>query len=125
MLLIAAGVVFLWLNRSNPDQGAGFIAGVAVFGVACATVGGLVTTRRPEHALGWLFSVGALLTGAGILASGWASYALQTDPGSLPGGEAAVIAVLLLLPGLVLPVLFGTLLFPSGTLVSRRWRPVA
>ena len=124
MALIAAGVGFLWLNRSNPDQGAGFVAGAAVFGVACATVGGLVATRRPEHPIGWLFAVGALLDGVGILASGWASYALVTEPGSLPGGEAAVLLVPLLLPGLTLPVLFGALLFPSGRLPSPRWRPV-
>jgi len=125
MLLTAAGVAFFWLNRSNPDQGAGFIAGQVVFAVACATVGGLVTTRRPEHPLGWLFSAGAVLTGAGIVASGWASYALGTSPGSLPGGKAAVFGALLVLPSLVLPVLFGTLLFPAGRLPSRRWRPVA
>jgi signal transduction histidine kinase len=123
MLLTTGGLVFLWLNRSTPDSGAGFLAGEAVFAVACATVGGLVTTRRPDNPIGWLYAAGALLTATGMVASGWATYSLSTSPGALPGGEAAVFGVLLLLPGLILPLVFATLLFPHGRLPSPRWWP--
>ena len=92
---------------------------------AFMVVGALVVAHRPGNAIGWIFSAIALLAFTGQLASEYATYAYVTRPGSLPG---AILAAwygswpwwLVLAPALV----FTPLLFPTGRLVSRRWRPV-
>ena len=53
-------------------------------------------------------------------------YALQTRPGSLPGGEyMAWLGNWLWVPAVFLIGTFMVLLFPDGRLPSRRWRVVA
>jgi hypothetical protein len=53
-------------------------------------------------------------------------YALETRPGSLPGGEyVAWLGSWLWIPTVVLIGTFLILLFPDGRLPSRRWRVVA
>jgi hypothetical protein len=93
---------------------------------AFMVVGALVVTHRPGNAIGWIFSVIALLAFTGQLAGQYAVYAYVTRPGSLPG------AVLAAWYGswpwflvLALTLVFTPLLFPTGRLLSPRWRPVA
>jgi hypothetical protein len=62
--------------------------------------------------------------GASGFAESYAIYALFTAPGSLPGGETMAW----ISSWIIVPVLFAApamlfLLFPDGTLLSRRWRP--
>jgi hypothetical protein len=95
--------------------------------LAFLTVGALVASRRPENPIGWIFCAVALSNF--LWAFGWqyAVYALVTEPGSLPGGRAMAwlgtgwSATL----GWGLMATFVPLLFPTGRLPSRRWRPVA
>ena len=93
---------------------------------AFMVVGALVVAHRPGNAIGWIFSAIALLAFTGQLASEYATYAYVTRPGSLPG------AILAAWYGswpwwlvLALALVFTPLLFPTGRLVSPRWRPVA
>ena len=89
-------------------------------------LGLLITIRRPENRIGWLFSVTAFLAGWVVLADGYSTRALIASPGSLPGG-----AVFAWLAGWIwVPVVFGLciclpLVFPNGKLQSARWRWVA
>jgi hypothetical protein len=93
---------------------------------AFMVVGALIVAHRPGNAIGWLFSAIALLAFTGQLASEYATYAYATRPGSLPGATLAawygswpwflVVA---------LTLVFTPLLFPTGRLLSPRWRPVA
>ena len=93
--------------------------------VGAPVLGGLIASRRPRNSYGWLW----LAFGAGLalqlLGGSYASYALVAEPGSLPapramsrllgsGGPLALICAPFLL-----------LLFPTGRLPSRLWRPVA
>ena len=94
--------------------------------VGYSTVGAVVASRRPENPVGWLLCAIGLLWGAIYLSAEYATYTLLAIPAaSLPGSDAAAwIYSWLWVPGLGFIVLLG-LLFPTGRLPSRRWRPFA
>ena len=102
------------------SSGAGAIVAIVavVFIAVFSTVGALVASRRPENPIGWLLSVTGLCY---ALATASLFIALQ------PWGEryAQWLGNWIWGFGLALPVTFVPLLFPSGHLPSRRWRPVA
>ncbi|HZA84809.1 MAG TPA: hypothetical protein VFC13_25590 [Actinomycetes bacterium] len=93
---------------------------------AFMVVGALVLAHRPGNAIGWIFSASALLAVTGQLAGQYAIYAYVTRPGSLPGATlAAWYGSWPWWLVLSLTLVFTPLLFPTGRLLSRRWRPVA
>jgi hypothetical protein len=93
---------------------------------AFMAVGALVVARRPANAIGWLFSaIGLLALGASV-AGEYSQYAYVTRPGGLP---FAVVAAWYLawaaFPVFGLTFTYLLLLFPTGRLLSPRWRPIA
>jgi hypothetical protein len=92
---------------------------------AYPTVGAVIVARRPRNPVGWLCCAVGLLLGPAFLGQDYAWYTLVYAPGSLPAGQ--VMAWLGQWPWRVALGLlaFLLLLFPSGRLVSARWRPVA
>jgi hypothetical protein len=89
-------------------------------------VGALVVAHRPGNAIGWLFSASALLAFTGQLADQYGLYGYVTRPGSLPGATlAAWYGSWPWWLVLALTLVFTPLLFPTGRLLSARWRPVA
>ena len=88
-------------------------------------LGLLVVYRRPRNPVGWIIAgVGVAAVAAGF-AESYAVYALFTEPGRFVGGRTMAW----LSSSLVIPVLFAApamlfLLFPNGSLMSRRWRVV-
>jgi hypothetical protein len=120
-----AGASFLLRAINDPTAD---IAGAVLsrFGWgAYPTVGAVIVARRPRNPVGWLCCAVGLLLGPAFLGQDYAWYTLVHKPGSLPGGQA--MAWLGQWPWrVVLGLLsFLLLLFPSGQLVSARWRPVA
>jgi hypothetical protein len=90
---------------------------------AFMVVGVLVVAHRPSNAIGWIFSAIALLAFTGGVAGEYATYSLVTRPGSLPGAVlAAWYASWPWYPTLALALVFTPLLFPTGRLLSPRWR---
>jgi hypothetical protein len=90
------------------------------------TVGALVVARQPRNRIGWLCCAAGLLGGLAAFSDEYARYAFGPHGGSLPGGLAMAWLngwVGTFWAGLVLSFLL--LLFPTGRLPSRRWRPVA
>jgi hypothetical protein len=115
----------LVLNRSNPNAPTyeWWLGNTTV--LADATVGAIVASRRPENPVGWLLCLAGVTVSTSSFASQYAIYTLLAQPGSLPGGEALAWIAAWQLPIMNgLPVLY-LLLFPTGRLPSRRWRPVA
>jgi hypothetical protein len=112
-------------DGSLQQDPAGFVVYVLGFG-AFMVVGALVVAHRPGNPIGWIFSAIALLAFTGGLAAEYATYALVTRPGSLPGATlAAWYASWPWYPTLALALVFTPLLFPTGRLLSPRWRPLA
>lgn len=82
-------------------------------------VGGLLLMKGRAVVIGWLFGGIGVLLGLAFVVGAYADSDLPGAPlGSLAGDLAFVTLILILLT--VLP-----LLFPTGHLPSRRWRPVA
>ena len=102
-------------QASNSGNGLDMVVGLT-FIVAFATVGALLAWKRPENPIGWL------LSGSGLAyALGGFALLLEHFPRTLALGDWLGWTWLL---GLGLCV-FVVLLFPAGSLPSRRWRPVA
>ena len=105
------------------DEG---IVAVAAVTASFSVVGALVASHRPRNPIGWIFCAAALFQGLSISGYEYATYALLTEPGSLPfGAEASWLGQWIWAPGLGLILVFLPLLFPDGHPLSRRWRPVA
>jgi hypothetical protein len=93
---------------------------------AFMVVAALIVAHRPTNAIGWMFSAIALLASTAGLAVEYATCALVTRPGSLPGAiVAAWYASWPWYPALAMVLVFTPFLFPTGRLLSPRWRPAA
>jgi hypothetical protein len=117
-----AGTTLLAVANGNlqPDSAPLLLAFAAFM-----TVGSVIVAHRPGNAVGWIFSAVGLLSAAGWLAMEYAAYAYLTRPGALPGAAlAAWYASWWWYPMLSLIVVFTLLVFPTGRVVSARWRPV-
>ena len=123
-VLSLAGAV-LTVLASGPLTSSETISNFAVAPAAVlyATLGALVV-RRAGNVIGWfVLGVGAATA---IMASASAYAVLGiTHPGTLPTPElVALLAEWSFVP-VFAALVFMLLLFPSGTLPSRRWRPFA
>jgi hypothetical protein len=105
-----------------PLEAISFLGVALLFASLCGAA--LVASRRPDNAVGWILLAIALSLAGGLFATQYANRTLVDAPGSLPGGLAAAWFQSWLwtpLTGLF-PLL--VLVFPTGSLPSRRWRPV-
>jgi hypothetical protein len=91
-------------------------------GLAFAVVGGLVASRQPRNPVGWLLVAVALCITVQLVGESYARYALITAPGSLPGGLYAVWTQWVLFGVVAILAIFLPLYFPTGRLLSPRWR---
>jgi hypothetical protein len=120
------GVGFpLSVANGNFQRQPGFYLALTLAFTAFMVVGAVIVARRPGNVIGWLFSAIGLLTATGTLALEYAEYAYVTRPGSLPGPLLAAWYQWWWLPLFALILVFTPLLFPTGRLLSARWRPVA
>jgi hypothetical protein len=99
-------------------------AGALVY-LTYATVGALLVTRRPAHAVGWLCCALGLTQSASFFAGRYAAYALFQAPGTLPAGEWAVWFGQWVFGLMLAEIALLMLLFPDGRPPSPRWGPVA
>jgi signal transduction histidine kinase len=125
VLAAMAGAALTLVARGNLAHGdlASNLA-VSVSVAAFATLGALIV-RRAGNRIGWMM----LGAGAGqaflAIASAYAVIGLATFPGALPAAKQVGTLAECSFPAVVFTIAFMFLLFPTGTLPSRRWRPVA
>jgi hypothetical protein len=91
-----------------------------------ATIGLVLTLRRPDNPIGWLYAAAGLVWSLAIPADAWLDQLIaEQRPLPLAAQVAAVYGELNWAPATVLGVTLPALLVPDGRLPSRRWRPVA
>lgn len=124
MLLFVLLLGFLSRHADSPlEEGAtGFLFVLPM--LAFPTVGAVVASRRPLHPVGWLFLAVGLLFAVGGLAPAYVEYDRYVNPGVLPATRLFVWSISWIDTMVFLSIAFLLLLFPTGKLPSRRWRPV-
>jgi signal transduction histidine kinase len=123
-MVVLAATAYLGIVNGSFEEDP-FFLGVAMTMIAgYTTIGALIASRTSGNPIGWLLmlvGVGFLLGGVTdeylryAFAHGWGDLPLTTFVGWLTNWVFLFVAV---------PVPWILLLFPSGTLPSRRWRPV-
>jgi hypothetical protein len=126
---MAGGLILAYVDRHLVPANVTYWDFSDVFGdvVSMANpVGGFVlVSRRPGNRIGWLALAAGLTLGLRSFADQYEQRALVAAPGSWPAGPAALwVSEWIWLVSLALAA-FLLLLFPTGRLRSRRWRPAA
>jgi hypothetical protein len=129
LALMAGGLILAYLNRHlvPADVTSWDFSGVlgAVVYMALPVGGLILVSRRPGNRIGWLTLAVGLTLGLRNFADQYEQHALVAAPGSWPAGPAALwVSEWIWLIALALAA-FQFLLFPTGRLRSRRWRPAA
>ncbi|HEY7607530.1 MAG TPA: hypothetical protein VID07_12260, partial [Actinomycetes bacterium] len=96
------------------------------FPLGYATVGLVLTLRRPANPIGWLYAASALTWSLIIPLGPWVDQlAREQRPLPLVAQLSAMAEVTIWAPAIALGVTLPALLVPDGRLRSRRWRVVA
>src|ERR671920_175554 len=123
--LTGLSLLLLTLNLSHPGTHIfDWWLGNALV-VIDATVGAIVASRRPENPVGWLLCFSGVAVSISSFTSQYAIYALLIRPETLPAGEVSAWIASWSLPIIIGLQVSYLMLFPTGRLPSRRWRPVA
>jgi hypothetical protein len=120
--LVAGSLVLGLANRSEVPL---YEVPSAIIAPTFATLGGLISSRRPGHVMGWIFLATSVLVGVAMFSGQYATVALAPDGPTLSGGAVAAWFAAQAQSAYVVLILFLVLLFPDGKLLSRRWRPMA
>ncbi len=98
----------------------------AIFTVAfasMATVGLMLSIHRPGNPIGWIFLTASIAQMIMAVAELYPEYIAESPDRTLP--EPTLLFWLqnwVWIVAFILPVTFGSLLFPTGRLLSKRWR---
>jgi signal transduction histidine kinase len=110
----------------DPEAGLNSFPIITLGCVLGALIGVLIATRQPRNPIGWLFLAGQLGTAIGLVSQAYAFRVLQDGALGPPlAGQLATVVASALGASWALSVLAAVfLLFPDGSLPSRRWRAV-
>ena len=127
--LMAAGLSVAFLDRhlvpaSQTNWDSADVLS-AVGGVAVAVTASVIAARRPANPIGWLGLTAGLALSVAAFATSYALRGGIAAPGSLPAWRAAAWLENWLWSVPTGAAAFVFLLFPTGMVRSRRWRPAA
>jgi hypothetical protein len=95
------------------------------FPLGYATIGLVLTLRRPANPIGWLYAASGLVWALVVPFEPWVNRLLVDHrPLALAGQLAVVVREWSWAPAIALGITLPFLLLPDGRLRSRRWRPV-
>ncbi len=125
VVVLALVLYFLASHPTDSPAGLSFVMGtftaMALF-LAFPTVGALVASRQPRNPIGWIFCAQGVALALLALSDAYARYSFE-NPGLLPGGVvSAWLSTLVWLPTIALGITLLLLVFPTGRLLSPRWR---
>jgi hypothetical protein len=115
----------LWVRPLTLRLLVGGAATALAFPLGYATIGLVLTLRRPANPIGWLYAASGLVWAVDIPFEPWIDQ-LVRDHRPLPlAVQLAVVArELIWAPAIALGITLPFLLLPDGRLRSRRWRVV-
>jgi hypothetical protein len=125
VMFVAGFILNVHGDFENPDRRPLDLISLLIAFMLFATTGALIVSRRPGNVIGWIFCAIGIGTATTFLGPSYARYALSSNPGSLPAGT-----YVLWIQSWVWMVNLGLfagfpLVFPTGRLLSRRWRVAA
>jgi signal transduction histidine kinase len=126
---MTSGLVIAYLDRhlvpaseTNWDA-ADVLSGLG--GVAVAVTATVIAAKRPANPIGWLGLTAGLALSAGMFTNSYALRGGVAAPGSLPAWHVAAWLGNWVWSTPTAAAAFVFLLFPTGRLRTRRWRPAA
>jgi hypothetical protein len=121
-VFLVAGLVTVRASGPNSPLTA---FGLSLAALTFATAGAILVSRLPANVIGWLLASGGLCFALSSGAPGLADAGLIVHPGSVPGAIwFAWLSQWIWAPATFVVILLA-LVYPSGRLLSSRWRPVA
>ena len=129
----ALALVFLVIGIVTPGSGGPIDVGSAIVTAVvlllatlpAVTAGTILVTRLPSNLVGWLLLIAGLSIAVTPAVSNLAGYGLNVHPGSVPGAVwLAIISDFSWLPVIACALVYLPLLYPTGRLLSPRWRIV-
>ena len=124
-MLTALNFLFIAMNVSLNTPAYVFWPELTFLAVGYSVIGAVIASRLPNHPIGWICCAIGLIAAVDHFSGEYSLYALLAQPHSIPGGRAMLWLqgwLWMLFVGLIV---FLLLLFPTGRLPSRRWRPFA
>jgi hypothetical protein len=125
--LWAVSVLFIVISVLTSPSGSDLVASVAqgVAALSFATVGAVLASRLPGNVIGWLLALGGLCFALISGAAGLAELGLIVHPGSVPGAIWFAWLTQWIWAPAIGAVIGLALVYPTGRLLSARWRGVA
>jgi hypothetical protein len=129
LLGLTAGVMvpttaLLFLNMEDALDLLPVAANVALV-MGLATVGALIASRRSANPIGWILCAMGLAFAISSIVEEYLTRSLVSAPGSLPQSVFALWLYEWFWGAAIAPISLVFLLFPTGRLLTPRWRPVA